>query len=58
MYMVIIRFSLILFSLSLLGGCYASGTLGVIQQVTNGVSILEVGKNVIESSTKENKKDN
>ena len=55
MYMVVIRIGLTLFSISLLSGCYASGTYGVIQQVSDGVSILELGKNVVESSKKNNK---
>ena len=56
--MVAIKISLTLFSLSLLSACYASGTLGVIQQVSDGITILDVGKSAIESSTKETKKDN
>ena len=51
--MVAIKISLTLFSQSLLSACYASGTLGVIQQVSDGITILNIGKSAIESSTKE-----
>ncbi len=52
------RISLVVFTLTTLSSCYASGPLGVIQQASDGVDLLKAGATAIEELAKDDKKDN